>query len=197
MVRSKSRRRYGEPVIDDIRRRLAAGEPLREICAGEAMPAVSTVRRWRRTMPAFAARADVSTPALPPPRSKPFRVTDALLGEICRRLAEGEFLTAICRDRHMPARQTVHQRVRSDPAFRDRYAEARALQVEHLFEQIVAIADEDDNPARSRLRIEARKWLVVKLDPDRFGDKPGNNRPEAPGLAEELEKGRGRVGHDE
>jgi hypothetical protein len=196
MPRSRRPTPYSEDVADEIARRLAAGEAVRAICASAAMPAASTVRRWRRTKADFAARIAAAMPPVHRARRRPVRLTERLLDEICRRLAEGEFLTAICRDRHMPARQTVHQRVRSDAGFRDRYAEARALQVEHLFEQIVTIADEDDNPARARLRIEARKWLVVKLDPRRFGDKDKAEKDADRDFIAVLERGRGRISHD-
>jgi hypothetical protein len=195
MPQSTPPRRYGEPVADEICRRLAGGEALRAICADVAMPAASTVRRWRRTRVGFAARLEA---AAAPGRCRrgPVRLTGRLFDEICRRLADGEFLTAICRDPHMPVRRTVHRRVRKDEALRARYAEARALQVEHLFEQIVTIADEDDNPARARLRIEARKWLVVKLDPDRFGDKDKAERQRTGVDTAVLERGRARTDHD-
>jgi hypothetical protein len=184
--------RYGKTVADEICRRLAGGEALRAICADTAMPALSTVYRWRQTRAGFAAR--LAAAATPPrhPRRVPVRVTGRLLDEICRRLADGEFLTAICRDPHMPVRATVHLRVRSDETFRARYREARALQVEHLFEEIVAIADEDDNPARARVRIEARKWLVVKLDPDRYGDKAKPDLEDDSDIVARIERGRGR-----
>jgi hypothetical protein len=190
MPQSRGSRRYGEPVADEICRRLAGGEALRAICAEPSMPAESTVRRWRRTRTGFTARLEAAAAA--PRRRGPVRLTGRLLDEICRRLADGEFLTAICRDPHMPVRRTVHLRVRKDEAFRARYAEARVLQVEHLFEQIVTIADEDDNPARARLRIEARKWLVARLDPDRYGDKAKPEVDDDPGFVARIERGRGR-----
>ena len=192
MPRPRRPGRYGETVADEICRRLAGGGVLRAICADAAMPALSTVYRWRQTRAGFAAR--LAAAATPPrhPRRVPVRVTGRLLDEICRRLADGEFLTAICRDPHMPVRRTVHLRVRSDEAFRTRYAEARVLQVEHLFEEIVAIADEDDNPARARVRIEARKWLVAKLDPERFGDKAKPDTGDDPDFVARIERGRGR-----
>jgi hypothetical protein len=191
MPQTTGPRRYGEPVADEICRRLAGGEGLRAICADASMPAASTVRRWRRTRAEFADRLAAAV-AAPGPHRKRVRLTGRLLDEICRRLADGEFLTAICRDPHMPVRRTVHLRVRKDEAFRARYAEARALQVEHLFEQIVTIADEDDNPARARLRIEARKWLVVKLDPDRYGDKAKPDLEDDSDIVARIERGRGR-----
>lgn len=196
MPQTTGPRRYGEPVADEICRRLAGGEALRAICADASMPAASTVRRWRRTRPEFVDRLAATAAAPRRCRRKRVRLTGRLLDEICRRLADGEFLTAICRDPHMPVRRTVHLRVRKDEAFRARYAEARALQVEHLFEQIVTIADEDDNPARARLRIEARKWLVVKLDPHRFGEKDKGPKDDARERVAVLERGRGRTSHD-
>jgi hypothetical protein len=194
MPRSRHQTRYGEAVVAEIRRRLAAGDTPRSICAGDAMPSLSTVYRWWRAKTGPAVRTAAADRHARSSPARYVRLTDGLMDEICRRLAEGEFLVAICRDRHMPSRQTVYNHVHSDDEFRERYAEARALQVEHLFEQIVAIADEDDNPARARLRIDARKWLVVKLDPERFGDKAADRKAgtDTEMIIGRLERGRAR-----
>jgi hypothetical protein len=80
------------------------------------------------------------------------------------------------------------------PEFKDLYARAREAQADILGEEILAIADdtsedeifienEDGNGQgakrvmnnefvqRSRLRVDARKWLMSKLAPKKYGDK--------------------------
>jgi len=71
--------------------------------------------------------------------------------------------------------------------FRDKYARARADQADFLAEEIIQIADdglndtytdEDGNEktnvdviARSRLRVDSRKWYASKLLPKKYGDR--------------------------
>ncbi len=67
------------------------------------------------------------------------------------------------------------------------YARAREVQADAIFDEILEIADDasedviidnDDNErvnhevvARSRVRIDARKWMAGKLRPKKYGDK--------------------------
>lgn len=69
----------------------------------------------------------------------------------------------------------------------EQYARAREAQADKMAEDILQIADdgandtyedEDGNPrtdhdvvARSRLRVDARKWLASKMAPKKYGDK--------------------------
>jgi hypothetical protein len=175
-----------------ICRRLGEGESLKAICADPAMPSAATVHRWKRRDASFAARLRSARSAVGG-RAAPVALTEPVFREICDRLSKGEFLTAICRDAHMPCRQHVHDRLRAESDLAVRYREARAMQAEHLFEEILSIADEDENPVRARLRIEVRKWLVARLAPDRFGERQGEEPDAARRLVEELVKGRERV----
>ncbi len=68
----------------------------------------------------------------------------------------------------------------------DQYARAREAQADKLAEDILAIADDGRNDtyqtedgeqtnhdviARSRLRVDARKWLASKMAPKKYGEK--------------------------
>lgn len=99
----------------------------------------------------------------------------------------------------MPAVSTVFMWIAAHPSFSNQYARAREAQADALFEDILEIADdarndwmerngEDDagwiangeHLQRSRLRIDARKWMAGKLRPKVYGDKsmvegPGPN----------------------
>jgi hypothetical protein len=58
--------------------------------------------------------------------------------------------------------------------FREQYARAREEQAECLADEIVGIADgdnEDADPQRDKLRVDARKWVAAKLKPKKYGDK--------------------------
>ena len=82
---------------------------------------------------------------------------------------------------------TVFRWLQDQPEFLERYTHARHCQAESLAEEILEIADDGSNDTyldsegnrrtdhdvvnRSRLRVDARKWLLAKLHPAKFGDK--------------------------
>lgn len=102
--------------------------------------------------------------------TKPF--TDDLAEEICERLIEGESLRSICRDDHMPSAATVCRWQVERSEFAEQYARARAAQADTLADELLDIADDDaEDVNRSRLRVDARKWIASKLKPKSYGDK--------------------------
>lgn len=109
---------------------------------------------------------------------------------ICERLADGESLRAICRDDDMPNKATVFRWLGLHDEFSDQYARARETQADSLFDDVLEIADDarndwmerngDDDQGwqangehiqRTRLRIDARKWMAGKLRPKVYGEK--------------------------
>lgn len=109
---------------------------------------------------------------------------------ICERMIEGESLRAICSDDDMPAASTVFRWLGDDEGFREQYARAREAQADAIFDEILEIADDGRNDyveklrqdggkdtafdaehvQRSRLRVDARKWVASKLAPKKYGD---------------------------
>ncbi|WP_366556427.1 hypothetical protein [Aquibaculum sediminis] len=108
---------------------------------------------------------------------RPRGLNAALRREICERVAEGETLTRICHDPHLPPKAAVLKALAADAGFRRRYEQARRLQAEHWAEEILEIVDagggsedaegkplaEKDLLARAKLRVDARKWLLARL----------------------------------
>lgn len=107
---------------------------------------------------------------------------------ICEQIADGKSLRAICAVEGMPDKATVFRWLSNEQhvAFRDQYARAREAQADVLFDEILEIADDGTNDtiytedgertnqeviARSRLRVDARKWMAGKLRPKVYGDK--------------------------
>ena len=121
------------------------------------------------------------------PRGRPSTFTPALAEAICERLSDGESLRSICRDEGMPPASTVRQWHIDDVAgFSAQYACARNLGLDAIAEEIQEIADDSSRDTistedgdrqniewvnRSRLRVDARKWLLSKLRPDKYGDR--------------------------
>ncbi len=116
------------------------------------------------------------------------RHTPELAEHICRRLAAGETLRAICRDDEMPSAPTVRLWVLEDrEGFADQYARAREVGYHMMAEEVIELSDDSSRDtiegkdgderansewiARSRLRFDARRWLLSKALPKIYGDK--------------------------
>jgi hypothetical protein len=109
------------------------------------------------------------------------------VARICEELASGRSLRSICDDEGMPCQTTVFKWLAADKDFAQQYARAREAQADAMLEEILAIADEGKNDtwtdddgvvhtdhdviARSRLRVDARKWAMSKMAPKRYGEK--------------------------
>jgi hypothetical protein len=142
------------------------------------------------------------------PRPKPY---DAKIGdEICNRLVDGESLRKITLDKHMPAASTVFKWLTENENFAEQYARARDAQADTLADEILDIADDGSNDwmadaelgeryngdavQRSKLRVDARKWIAAKLKPKKYGDKLDlTSGGEKLGLASEIEAARRRA----
>jgi hypothetical protein len=113
-----------------------------------------------------------------------------LFDQICERIADGESLRTICADEGMPRKASVFRWLAADAALRDQYARAREAQADAIFDEMLDIADDARNDwmerrgeedagwvangehiQRSRLRLDARKWMAGKLRPKVYGDK--------------------------
>ena len=119
--------------------------------------------------------------------------TDAIADVICDGLASARSLRSICMDEGMPNQSTVFRWLADEryASFRERYARAREAQADALFDEMLDIADDGSNDwverkredgstdsvidhehvQRSKLRIDARKWMAGKLRPKVYGDK--------------------------
>ena len=124
-------------------------------------------------------------------RHDPVRFAQEVCDEICERMGNGESLTQICKDGHMPAKGTVTKWAKGHETFGKQYARAREALLLFYADQIIDIADDSsddyverqrsdgasqkvidqENIARARLRVDARKWLLSKLMPKVYGDK--------------------------
>jgi hypothetical protein len=143
-------------------------------------------------------------PAGKRPPGRPSDYTPDLADVICERLSAGESLRTVCKADDMPDARTVFRWLRLHEEFRQQYARAKEEAADALVEEIADIADEGsndwmevhdpDNPGwkfngehfqRSRLRVDARKWIASKLKPKKYGDKldltsDGKRLPAAP-----------------
>jgi hypothetical protein len=120
--------------------------------------------------------------------ARPSKYTKVMASRICERLMAGESLRKICTDADMPTQSTVYRWLDQFEPFQEQYARAREIQADTLADQILDIADDGSNDtypvddtgatgtnhdviARSRLRVDARKWMASKLAPKKYGEK--------------------------
>lgn len=121
---------------------------------------------------------------------RPTIYTPELCDAICVKIADGKSLRTICADPQMPDMTTVIAWRRLYPAFSKQYDDAKSDCADAFAEDIIAIADDasgdyeerfdkdgnpyialnKDNIQRSRLQVDARKWVASKLKPKKYGD---------------------------
>jgi len=96
-----------------------------------------------------------------------------ILQEVFDRIANGEALIAICRDQHMPDRQTVIRWLDADPELAAKCARARELQAEALEEGMAdveaSVLSGSLNPKAASVVLSSRRWRAEKLAPRKFG----------------------------
>jgi hypothetical protein len=132
-------------------------------------------------------------------RGRPTIYSKQLADSICKQLADGWTLRAICRQDDHPAESTVRGWALDDTeGFFAQYARARDIGLDAIADQTFEIADTPllgtrtksgphgteivtgDMVDRSKLQVDTRKWYLSKLAPKRYGDKlevvnPGND----------------------
>jgi hypothetical protein len=99
--------------------------------------------------------------------------TPELAAEIIDRISAGESLRSVCRAERMPDEMSVRRWASEDRnGFASQYAAATLTRMNVLADEIIEIADNDQgDPARDRLRLDTRKWLMSKIAPKVYGDK--------------------------
>ncbi len=124
--------------------------------------------------------------------SRPTIRTNELEDDILSRIACGESLRGICAENGMPNISTVIRWLAADEDFARKYTRAREMQAEILADEMLDIADNDKSDridikdkdgniirteqnnvavARSKLKLEQRRWWAEKLRPKVYGNK--------------------------
>lgn len=125
-------------------------------------------------------------------RARKPRITknENILEQIFDRIADGESLNKICEEPGMPTRKSFFAWVGEDESILRRYEFAMILRADTYADDTIKIADDGSNDtyidergekrvdqdvvARSRLRVDARKWYASKLAPKKYGDRITN-----------------------
>ena len=117
---------------------------------------------------------------------RPSSYTQETADAICEHIAQGRSLVSYCSQEGAPSYTSVMRWLQANESFRENYTRAREAQADYLAEEIVQIADDglndtyevdgetrvnQDVVARSRLRVDARKWYAARMAPKKYGDK--------------------------
>lgn len=118
------------------------------------------------------------------------KFTQALFDKICNIIATSSTgIHKACQECGIQ-HTTFYNWIQDDAELMNQYVRAREQQAEFLADEIIAIADDGSRDTktirkggevievedlewtnRSKLRVEARKWVAAKLKPKRYGDK--------------------------
>jgi hypothetical protein len=132
-------------------------------------------------------------------RGRPSDYNDAIAKQICTQIVEGISLRTICKQDGFPTLSTIFVWLTKHKEFQEQYALARELQAEIYADEIVELSDQPligtkviknkhviktkrgerradevivgDNVERSKLQVDARKWVAVKLLRKKYGDE--------------------------
>ncbi len=72
---------------------------------------------------------------------------------------------------HGESFQSFFETLKQYPEYAESYAHARSNRADIFADQIVELADSDDNPVKVRNQIDARKWTASKLKPSVYSDR--------------------------
>jgi hypothetical protein len=117
---------------------------------------------------------------------------DKAIETIFTEMAQGKSLRQILdHDDTLPSRRLFYEWMAKDSVLSNHYESISQLRADMMFDEMLEIADDGTNDymtkeigdgievqvlntehiQRSRLRIDARKWILSKMVPKKFGDK--------------------------
>lgn len=114
---------------------------------------------------------------------------EVLFQKVLDEVEKGKPLRQILGSNGMPSRRKFYDWIDSDESMRERYARAKDVEADALFDEMLTIAKTpieteliddgpngvrrvtSDNVQRSRLMVDALKWVLAKKAPKKYGDK--------------------------
>jgi len=118
---------------------------------------------------------------------RPSEFTQEKAAEFCKRVSQGRMVRDVCNDPDMPTSATFYKWLEGNEQFLKQYTRAKEIQADAMAADILRISDTADADnvcdeygnikpnhewiARSKLRVDARKWLLSKMLPKKYGDK--------------------------
>jgi hypothetical protein len=109
--------------------------------------------------------------------ARPSSYTEEIADRVCSEIAQGKSLVTICSAKDMPCMATIFNWLKSEDksGFLERYARAKQEQAEYGFERITEIVKKVEDGVlganEARTMIDAIKWQLGKLKPNKYSDK--------------------------
>ena len=118
--------------------------------------------------------------------------TQQLVEHIIDDVLAGSTLKNALRDRGLTA-QAFARILQGDRTAAAAYARAAELRADLLADEIISIADSDEDPAKVRNQLTARQWLASKLNAKRYGDRIDLNVTQTVDIGATLAEARARL----
>jgi hypothetical protein len=109
-----------------------------------------------------------------------------MFDEICLRISKGEALRNILNEKEMLSNTVFYEMLKNENK-NEQYARACEIRADKIFDEILEISDKQDSDViigedgnqyinhniinRNRLQVDARKWILSKMNPKKYGDK--------------------------
>jgi hypothetical protein len=100
--------------------------------------------------------------------------SEEMVEKVCDAIASPKSLTAVCKNAWAPNKKTFLRWVEKYPTVRAAYEQAIRDREERLFEEVIEIADSGRDPAKTRVQVDARKWVLARMNPKKYGDRMTN-----------------------
>lgn len=108
---------------------------------------------------------------------RPTMYSDDLIDKFLGRIMDGRGLVSVCRDPDMPSKSTIYEWLadKEKEGFSDRYVKACQIRAEVIAENVIdkieKVELDKDAIAQARLELDAKKWFLSKLHPNKYGGK--------------------------
>lgn len=115
---------------------------------------------------------------------------ERIFEEVCSDIENGMALRGALKKEGRPSSKTFYEWIESDENRIKRYARACERRADEIFEDIMDIADDKSGDIlkgedgqeylnqefvqRARVKIDARKWMLGKMQPKKYGDRTVN-----------------------
>lgn len=119
-------------------------------------------------------------------------VDEKKIQAVIDQIYEGKSITTALASLNIKARD-FHKALASTPSLEILYERAQAARAEILAEEIVSIADTEEDSQKARNMIDARKWYSSKMKPAKFGDRIDVNVTQVVDIGAALAEARSRA----
>lgn len=128
-----------------------------------------------------------------------------IVNKICDWIESGKSLRWCLTQEGTPSSREFYEWIDESEDFRKQYARATTIRADLVFDDILDIADSQegdviivdgqekvnhDNINRARLRVDARKWMLSKMLPKKYGERLGLDHTGKAFVTPILERGK-------